>query len=273
MIDENLLQKLVDGELSNEQIRSILRDADQADQNCETSPSQRETFTWKQVAVSFAENQMIQRAFSDFDSSMLMTDEAESLADSPREINSLGRPARTATGSLRTNSSFRTMWTFAAAASLLIGVSLFYQHFSNSNKADMSSVVASTNSMEPEDHSAEPLLNFDRTTLLTLTPDHQLESSQLPASFGQKVRQQVPMFDAKRFDKRQLAGLRVNDQAARRAWVDEVMPASGVTDELMADYEKAGLMVDQDIEFLSGRLDDGRAYMIPYRTVRFSAGQ
>ena len=51
------------------------------------------------------------------------------------------------------------------------------------------------------------------------------------------------------------------------------MPGSEITDQMAADYEKAGLEVDQDIEFLSGRLDDGRGYLIPYRTVRFTPGQ
>ena len=258
MIDETLIQKLVDGELSNDQIRDILSDADQADQ------SRPETSAWKQLAVAFAENQMFQRAFSDLDSAVALNDDTPSTRQ---------RPVRTFTESAHANSSLRTMLTFALAASLLIGVSILYQQYGATKHLNEANIVASNDPAAPEDQSTQLRLNFDHSTLLTLTPDRQLDSAQLPTSFSQKVDRQVPLFDAKRFDRRQLDGLRGNDTAARRAWVDQVMPNNGVTDQLVADYEKAGLRVDQDIEFLSGRLDDGRAYMIPYRTVRFSAGQ
>ena len=269
MIDEILIQKLIDGELSNHQIREILREADQVvedDKADQTNPTQQKSSAWKQLAVAFAENQIIHRAFSDLDSAASSTVKAErSIA--ANEVT----PVRQQ--SAKSTSSRRTVGMFALAASLLIGVSLLHQYLQVTDQADHSTVLASDDSTEPGVETVNPLLNFDRSTLLKLTPDHQLQSNQLPTSFSQKVSQQVPLFDAKRFDRRQLDGLRGNDLAARRAWVNEVMPASGVTDQLVADYEKAGLMVDQDIEFLSGRLDDGRAYMIPYRTVRFSSGQ
>ena len=271
MIDEILIQRLVDGELSNEEIRHILRDADQVDQ---TKSVEQRSSAWKQLAVAFAENQMVQRAFSDFDSGKSSADEAESKSADDTNITLIRqRHGKTALSAAQRKSGLRTMWTFAVAASLLIGVSFLYHHLNATYPTDQTSSVASNDLADRSVETANPLLSFNRSTLLKLTPDHQLQSNQLPTSFSNKVDQQVPLFDAKRFDRRQLDGLRDNDPAARRAWVNEVMPAFGVTDQLVADYEKAGLIVDQDIEFLSGRLDDGRAYMIPFRTVRFSAGQ
>jgi len=261
MIDELLLQKLVDGELSNDQIRALLHDVDQSDQT---------SATWKQLAVAFTENQIIQREFSELDSGFLIAEETES-----KTANDNGSTLQQSAVAPATSpsSASRTWWTFALAASLLIGLSLLYQSSIRTNQADDSSSIATQDSGESLPQEAGRLPNFDRTTLLTLRPDHQLESAELPASLSAKVRQQVPLYDANRFDKRQFNGLRTNDMAARRAWVSQVMPGSGVNEQMMADYEKAGMMVDQDIEFLSGRLDDGRAYMIPYRSVRFSTGQ
>ena len=270
MIDEHTLQKLVDGELENDQIRILLRDADQADLTTPTG-GDKNSSAWKQMAVAFAENQLIQRSFGDFNSpsgaSSPISTETETTIPSnthPRAI---------------TNSGSRTAWAAALAASLLIGTALLY-HFASSSKVPVTAPsFAAASAPAASDADAilgdqqEPLLPFDRRTLMALAPDHQLNPEQLPTAFAGKGQPQVPLYDAKRFDRRQLSQLRGDDSAAKRAWFDQVIPTGSVSDQMVADYEKAGMLVDQDIEFLSGRLDDGRSYMIPYRTVRFLPGQ
>ena len=264
MIDAHTLQKLVDGELESEQIRSLLRDADQTGGDGNQAH-------WKQMAVAFAENQLIQRSFGDFNSAVgsspTSTDNANILSASPSRQKTAA------------DAGNRALWTFVLAASLLIGTALLYQNFAPSNATFTTPSVAEANSSNPSDPDASPgdnqksLLPFDQRTLLALSPDHQLNPELLPAAFGGKGQRKVPLYDAKRFDRHQLNQLRSNNSAAKRAWFDQVIPTGSFSDQMVADYEKAGMLVDQEIEFLSGRLDDGRPYMIPYRTVRFTSGQ
>ena len=264
MIDEHTLQKLVDGELGSNQIRSLLRDA-------EKSGGDSDPGDWKQMAVAFAENQLIQRSFGDFN--LALGSSSHVADDTDVEGPSLARP-RTSS-----NTDNRTVWTAVLAASLLIGTALLYHNFASTNAPETTPSFATANSSDPSDAEAtpgdqpKPLLQFDQRTLAALAPDHQLNPELLPAAFGQKGQRQVPLYNAKRFDRRQLNQLRGNDSAAKRAWFDQVIPTGSVSDQMVADYEKAGMLVDQEVEFLSGRLNDGRSYMIPYRSVRFTPGQ
>jgi len=270
MIDERLLQKLVDGELTNDEIRELLRAADQA------VGEEENQHTWKQLAVAFVEDQLIQRSFADFDStlesSLLSTEDAGAAADDNIK-NTLPSVASSVE-----NAGNNTVWAMVLAAAVLITTAVLYEnHLENRQSVTTPTVASSTTNPAGSDgitgDNLQPLPQFDQRTLATLAPDRHLNPDQLPTAFSHKARPQVPLYDAKRFDRRQLNELRNNDVAARRAWVNQVMPNSGVTDQMIADYEKAGLMVNQDIEFLSGRLDDGRSYMIPYRTVKLSPGQ
>ena len=264
MIDEHTLQKLVDGELENNQIRILLRDADRADSDANQAH-------WKQMAVAFVENQLMQKSFSDFNSAL---SSSPSSAERANILNASPARQKTVTGV-----SNRALWTSILAASLLIGVALLSRNFVfNSLTLTPSSIANGTTSITAgidavSDDNKKPLLPFDQRTLLALTPDHQLNPDLLPSTFGRKGQRQVPLYEANRFDRRQLNQLRSNDSAAKRAWFDQVMPTGSVDDQMVADCEKAGMFVDQEIEFLSGRLDDGRPYMIPYRSVRFSSGQ
>lgn len=265
MIDEHTLQKLVDGELDSDQVRSLLRDADLA--GGDSDPGD-----WKQMAVAFAENQLIQRSFGDFNLALESSSPIASDSDTEGPLLSRQRTAA--------DTGNRTLWTAVLAASLLIATAVLYHNIVSSNALDTtppSFATATTSSPSdaeviPGDQQ-KPLLQFDQHTLASLAPDHQLNPDLLPATFGRKGQRQVPLYDAKRFDRRQLSQLRNEDRAAKRAWFDQVIPSGSVSDQMVADYEKAGMLVDQDIEFLSGRLDDGRSYMIPYRSVRFTPGQ
>jgi hypothetical protein len=264
MINEHTLQKLVDGELDNDQIRSLLRDADKL--GGDSHPGD-----WKQMAVAFAENQLIQRSFGDFNSASAVSSpiaDDVNIKDSSRSHQSTAAD----TGS-------RTVLMALLAASLLIGAALLLHNFSPGSSPTLPPGFAFETVSDSPDTVADlgaqqkRLPPFNEQTLMALAPDHQLNPDQLPATFGRKGQPQVPLYDAKRFDRRQLSQLRNHDNAAKRAWFDQVIPAERVGDQMVADYEKAGVLVDQEIEFLSGRLDDGRSYMIPYRTVRFTPGQ
>ncbi len=267
MIDELLLQNLVDGELDDNQIRSLLKAADQVD------PAASDSAMWKQIAVAFVENQMLQGGFADFDAGQGWANPCDATASFDQR-NTAKRPPTS--GSKVSRNRNRVFWTLALAASLLVGVAFFHHQLSPISMPQITpdSASAVANRLPNNGGSAgDRLPAFDHRTLMTLEPDHHLAASQLPKALREKVRQQVPLYNAKRFNKQQLNRLRDTDLTSRWAWVNQVMPGAEITDQMAADYEKAGLEVDQDIEFLSGRLDDGRGYLIPYRTVRFTPGQ
>jgi len=261
MIDELVLQNLVDGELDNAQIRTLLSSVD-----TETTEGNNAA-TWKQLAVAYAENQMFQRGFAKFDAAIEATsdDVTSDLSNDSQSLASNQQPNRTG-----------MWWKLALAASLLIGLSIAYQQ----SRSFMGRQTVSDNSVTDNDEESTSnrlvpasLLNFDHDTLLTLKPDHHLKSGQLPAKISSRMTQQVPLYSVKHFDRQQLKNLQNNNETGRQALFNRLMPATSVNDQMKSDFEKAGLLVDQDVEFLSGRLDDGRAYMIPYRTVRFSSVQ
>ena len=274
MIDEPTLQKLVDGELNNQQIRSLLRDADNADNGA----------AWKQLAVAYAENQMFERGFAEFDTTAV----PQTQSQPSRRSRLLALSAVTHTKEETSFNRSGTFWKLALAAGLLIGVSIAYQQsqrgadpsnvskqgISKSGSSKLGTSVANSDQQPPsQPEMPAKLQTFDHDTLLTLKPDLHLKSGLLPPEINDRIKQEVPLYNAKRFDRQQLSELRGNDIEKQRALFDRLMPSSTINAGLSSDYKKAGLLVDQDIEFFSGRLDDGRAYMIPYRTVRMSSVQ
>ena len=279
MIDEPTLQKLVDGELNNQQIRSLLLDADNAD-NADIAGNGA---AWKQIAVAYAENQMFERGFSEFDTAAVPQTQSQPSVD--QTTGTVGRPQPKEETSFNRSGTF---WKLALAAALLIGVSIAYQQsqrgadhsnvskqgISKSGSSKLGTSVANSDQQPPsQPEMPAKLQTFDHDTLLTLKPDLHLKSGLLPPEINDRIKQEVPLYNAKRFDRQQLSDLRGNDIEKQRALFDRLMPSSTINAGLSSDYKKAGLLVDQDIEFFSGRLDDGRAYMIPYRTVRMSSVQ
>ena len=114
--------------------------------------------------------------------------------------------------------------------------------------------------------------SFDRMTLASYEPDHQLEAKDIASASVGKHSSSIPLYDIGRLNPEQLASLRGDDRAAREAMFSRVLPQS-FSPEVVQQVQQSGGMVDQNLEFISGRLDDGRSYLIPYRTIRFLPGQ
>lgn len=283
MIDEVILQRLVDGELDDAQTRQLLNQAQQ-------SPPSHEA--WKKLAVAYAENQMLQRGFQSFDDAMTVPAETQK-SNTPRRSNS-GRSSLILTARPVISAGdvdYRSIgWPMAAAACLVIAMVVGYQQMvlrTDTTAADATAAntpgnlpptiergLAELPSDDPKTNvAAGDLHDFNRQSLLALKPDHHLQPDQLPRGIGQSSLQQIPLYNVRRFAPQQLTGLQNSDASKWHAWFDNVMPGSGFDDQTKSDYRNAGLLVDQDIEILSGRLEDGRTYMVPYRSVRLSAGQ
>jgi hypothetical protein len=263
MIDDLILQRLIDGELEDDQIRQLLRQADEA------SPDASD---WKQLAVAFAENQMFRRGFHGFHDAMVQTGIENGIHDhSAFGDKALFNTTHQATDAELNNPSF--WWTLAIAACVMITTAIGYQQ-RHAIYRTFGIQVAERQVVEHQTTApaAQALQDFSRTSLLTIKPDGHLEVDRLPRGLKQISGQPIPLYNARRFPPQKLAGLRSNDAATRQAFIDQIMPTESINDQTKSDYQNAGVMVDQDIEFLSGQLDDGRVYVIPYRSVKFTAG-
>ena len=258
-LDELTLQRLVDGELSYDQVRQLLAEAEFGD----------DPANWKKIALAFAENQMFERAIGQnestlSDNSMVVELPKRPVMGQESKIIPIG-------GSRSTSNSW---WPAVLAASLLLAFTVVYQISEVSPKADDNSVVHSAPASElptsvPDSRSIEL---FDRTTLASYEPDHQLKAKDINAASIGKYNSSIPLYDIGRLNPEQLANLRGDDRAAREAMFSRVLP-QGFSPEVVQQLQQSGGMVDQNLEFISGRLDDGRSYLIPYRTIRFLPGQ
>ena len=148
-----------------------------------------------------------------------------------------------------------------------------YQIGTSSPKVDKEQFVQSSSTVDsPVVEGPKSIESFDRTTLASYEPDHQLETKNIVSASMGKHNNSIPLYDIGRLNPEQLANLRGDDRAAREAMFSRVLPRS-LSQELVQQLQQSGGMVDQNLEFISGRLDDGRSYLIPYRTIRFLPGQ
>jgi len=259
-LDELTLQRLIDGELSHEQVRQLLAEAEFGD----------DPANWKKIALAFAENQMFERAIGQNESTV---SDRSMVVELPKR--SVTGQTQTTAQPIRGNRSARNSWWPAVlAASLLLVLTVVYQVSEVSPKIDDHSVVHSPTAAHspnsvPDSRSIE---SFDRMTLASYEPDHQLKAKEINAASIGKHNSSIPLYDIGRLNPEQLASLRGDDRAAREAMFSRVLPQS-FSPEVVQQVQQSGGMVDQNLEFISGRLDDGRSYLIPYRTIRFLPGQ
>ena len=255
-LDELTLQRLVDSELSHEQVRQLLAEVEFSD----------DPTNWKRIALAFTENQMFERAFDQKES---MDDDTSMVVEIPKQPVTV-QPQRPALPTRRANS----WWSAALAASLLLAAAVAYQVSDLSPKVDDNSVVHSPPTVDspttvPDSRAIE---SFDRTTLASYEPDHQLKAKDIEVASIGKHNSSIPLYDIGRLNPEQMANLRGDDRVAREAMFSQVLPKS-FSPKVVQQLQQSGGMVDQNLEFISGRLDDGRSYVIPYRTIRFLPGQ
>jgi hypothetical protein len=255
-LDELTLQRLVDSELSHEQVRQLLAQAEFGD----------ELTTWKTIALAFVENQMFECAFREKESAQAITDiptisEGSTVVERP-ELSHVEEVTRQ-----------NSWWKAALAASLLLACAVVYQ-VSNTPKVGSDQLVQSPSTVDPLAVIAEskPIKSFDRVTLASYEPDHQLKAEDVDSASIGKHNSSIPLYNIGRLNPEQLAHLRGDDRAAREAMFAQVLPKS-FSPEVVQQLQQSGGMIDQNLEFISGRLDDGRSYVIPYRTIRFLPGQ
>jgi hypothetical protein len=253
-IDPLLLQRLVDGELDPPQIQQILADAT-------TAPEQ-----WQEIAVGFVENQTWDRAFQSFESgnSTLPTAADAVAADERVADEDAIRQTKPSSGSIHRRS--RPSW-LVLAASLLAAATIGYMvnHIQN---RDLPSSNLAKETLEP----SEPLL-------ASKIPDSQTPNPQMtPAMLQPDYHLEVPQ-DNEYLRDVMAAGpvapvplYRIGNAEQLKLLNQQRAPAK-LPPEILQDLAGSGYQMQQDIDFISGRLDDGRSFVVPVRTIRFVPGQ
>lgn len=247
-IDPLQLQRLVDGELDPTEVQQLLTEA-------KVAPDQ-----WQEIAVGFVENQIWDRAFqSEEPTSHLPPEHHEDAPESvdrktdpnweiPSEPKSTGRP----------NTS---RWVMAA--SLMVAAAMGYMTSQIQNRNIPSTQLAndSTHSdsemlAKSESQSPESMI-----TPAALEPDCHLEVPQDNQYLGDVAgtpMAPVPLFRIQNSE--QLKSFRQKQQAS-------------VPPEIVKQLSGSGYQMQQDIHYISGRLGDGRSFVVPVRTIRFYPGQ
>jgi len=252
-IDPLQLQRLVDGELDQPQIQQVLAEA-------KAAPEQ-----WQAIAVGFVENQIWDRAFQadNLVGSVTPTASApvvENFAagkDPSQKTTRVHEPIHP-----RSNYSWLVL-----AASLLAAATIGYMVNQIQNRNVPSSNIAEKTSpiseplianKSPDNNSAAPQI-----TPASLQPDYHLEVPQdnehLRDVMAAGPVAPVPLY--------RIGNVEQLEQFKLQRQPSELPP------EIVQRLNGSGYQMQQDINFISGRLGDGRAFVVPVRTIRFLPGQ
>ena len=234
------LQRLVDGELSREDTKKLLARA-------ENEPEH-----WREMACAFVENQFWS---ADFDAL-----EAEYQSVPPKKT--LASPS----GNASSHSALSPHWLSIAAGMMLaltVGLMAGQIDFlkpdtsaipAGTSIADTAPTIGQTNQM-PLDNgmvSAGDQNNGGITTV-GYRPDYHLELEDINGN---------PVFDSEvplyNWSTARDAGYRMN----------QPLPT-----EFVERVRKQGFRLNQDTNYVSGRLDDGRMFIVPVQTIRYDRGQ
>ena len=249
-IDPLQLQRLVDGELDDKQVQRILIDA------------KAEPDHWRDIAVGFVESQTWSRAFMD--------EGAENVDPVFASINSAGsmKPADSieSVSSKPTDSHHSSSFSWLVmAASLLAAATIGYMVNQIQNR-NLPTVPIADNDNQAI---TEPLIadNSVNNVQPKMTP-----ADYRPADYHLEVPEEhlgdlvsagpvppVPLYT-------------VNNAEQLNQFSQQRTPPA-LPPEVLEQLSGSGYQMEQAVSFISGRLDDGRSFVVPVRTIEFVPGQ
>lgn len=233
--DPIYLQRLVDGELSRPDTRKLLEMA-------ESNPH-----LWREMASAFVENQIWQ---TDFD--QLNHDETIAIAKS---AVSSKEPAR---AGVQGKTKIPIWFSLAAGILLALTTGLLVGRYGEGLLFNHGNPIVKNNDAVPGDKVLVQSPKTDKPgerTLVDYQPDYHLEFEDANGNpyFGSEI----PLYRA---SKAEQAGIDVNQPS--------LIPI-----EFVERAGRRGYGVKQDLNFISGRLSDGRQFVVPVRTINLSPGQ
>lgn len=262
--DAITLQRLIDGELDLEQVQGLLQVA-------EADPE-----SWKTIAVAMIEDQLWERSMRQH-MAVLKLDETLPSTDAPQAPKDATQtdpqiPSTNAkTGPVLGGSfKFPNRWFMAAILIASIGIGfVLAQLFGQSGGANLSR-MANTSAKQASHAAAYLAANLSAPTQPKSTvsavaeykPEFHLEfpsGSQLSEA-GVGPRNPVPVF-------------RVSNADQLRQYRQKQEQRQPVPREFYQQLQREGYQVEENIEFVSGNLDNQRSFIVPVRRVRLLPGQ
>ncbi len=270
-VDPLILQRLIDGECSADEIRSTLALAEQ-------HPD-----LWPAIAMALVEDRAWQRQFQrETPKPGLALGSDRVAASGPGNGASTlgivvdGSP-RNSTLSARLNSNLNhsiairstvpstlvRLNRLALAACALLAAMLGYvagQNFPSANPpgellADADTAKPASKSLDNQ-VAAAPVAT-PKITPASLQADYHL---QLPNDERSNLSGDIPLYNVQSMEQWKQLSQPTDDQFQ-------------LSQEMLADLKARGMRVRQDVRFLSGNLQDGRKFIIPIRSINFSPGQ
>lgn len=250
-IDALRLQRLVDGELDQEQTRQLLDEA-------QSSPDH-----WKQIAVGFVENQSFERAFDsrfssqeNFGSGSFESSSEQSNEPRPSQVSNFVRKEAPA---FSRNPNPR--WVMVA--SLLVAAAIGYM----ANQIQSRNIPPNTAVESSPDTSGLPNSGLakksnntplPKITPASLSPDFHLElpNDNFQGFEDSETKSQVPIYRVD--NEKQL----IQFQKAR-----QTIPP--IPNDVMIRIVESGFQMEQEIEVISGEVHNGQSFVVPVRTIRF----
>ena len=195
---------------------------------------------WQTIACAFAEDQLFSREF-------------ETLAEpiDPKPV----KPIVSKTEKASPN-SMSLVNKLAIAASLTVAGLMGYMIGSDGPMPDESprtNMIASNDSTSPS-----PVTSVD------LQPEYRME---LLTPDGEAVGGEVDLY---RFD--DLHRLVSDGNGDRKVTLNDILPPSGFSQEDRHRLNRSGYEINESTNFVSGRLQDGRQFVVPVRSIRFDQG-
>lgn len=259
-IDPLQLQRLVDGELDQSQIHLVLTEA-------KSEPQQ-----WQEIAVGFVENQLWDQAFQS-DHPMVPQEHLGSALDIENANTDKQNP------DVKTARPFKAIqqdriqqrsahsWLVMAASLLVAGmIGYMANHIQNRN-------------IPPSEIAEESLGTLPDPLIVKNLPDsHEAEPKLTPASMHPDFHLEVPQ-DNEHLRDMVAAGpvapvplYRIGNAEQLKQFNRQRNPPE-IPIEILQRLNGSGYQMQQEFRFISGRLGDGRSFVVPVRTVRFLPGQ
>jgi hypothetical protein len=243
LIDPLQLQRLADGQLDLPAIKQLLADAQSNPQH------------WQMIASTMIEQQLLERSFQED------TDAPDDVMETSFEMAPAGHLNRLDSSHSSTGSGSRLWNWFAVAAGIMIAGLVGYLAGDSGDLGSAGTNIVSSSTDLAAAVVASP--NSQPRTPAVYQPDYHLEipaNSQWAKSRELSPTGRVPLYSVG--NQEQLKQFRRHQKAT-----EEFDP------EMLRRLAAAGYQIKNDVELISGDLNDGEKFIVPVRTIRLIPGQ